>query len=381
MVVPDSASKTRGSLKNRLENVGKLTRQMTLFHSRPGSPVMSYNPTMGDSARKDSDKTRITVFDYRQQGCSEKSYERVEEVFPFRDSDSFTWINIDGLKKKDVRDLCTYFQVHQLTADDILSQGQRAKMDEIGDMIFCLLPMLHYNEQYQGIESEQVSVILMKNKVLSFQDDDSWDAFNPVREKIRAEHSRLRLSGADALFNALLDAIVDQYFVALESVGVKIEEVEELIVRAPNKRALVQINYLRREVSSLRRKVSPVRDLILGILKTDSVLIQKKTKNYFKDVYDHITQANDTVEGYRDLIVNLQDLYLNQMNLKMNEIMKVLAVVTALFAPLSLITGIYGMNFDHMPELHTRYGYFAVLGIMLILFSGMLYYFRKKHWF
>lgn len=360
---------------------GRAARMMNSLHIRTRTPVMPYNPVRGDAGRQDAAESRITVFDYKAAKVTEKTFSSVEEVLHYRDEDSVSWINIDGLRKKEIRALCAHFQVHQLTVDDILSQGQRAKTDEIGDYIFCLLPMLHYNDSQGTLETEQVTMLLMKNAVLSFQDEITWDAFDPVREKLRTEHSRLRTAGADSLLNALLDAIVDQYFVAMEGVGIKIEQVEELIVRDPNNRTMVRANFLRREVSGLRRRISPVRELIGGIMKTESPLIQKKTMTYFKDIYDHIIQAIETAEGYRELIVNLQDLYLNQMNLRMNQIMKVLAVVTALFAPLTLITGIYGMNFDHMPELHTHYGYFVVLAVMLLLFSGMLLFFKKKHWF
>lgn len=345
------------------------------------SSVDRYNPATGDQDRQDADKSVITVFDYHSNGCTEKTYATVEEVLPFRDTESVTWINIDGLIRQEVVTLADHFQIHQLTVEDILSQGQRAKMDEFGDMIFCLLPMLVYQPREDAIEMEQVSLVLTKHAVLSFQESADWDAFNPVREKLETVHSRLRNSGADALYNALLDAIVDQYFVAMESLALKIEQIEELIMKSPNKRSLVRINYLRRETSAVRRSIMPVRELINGILKTESTLIQKKTKTYFKDIYDHIIQANETADGYRDLIVNLQDLYLNQMNLRMNEVMKVLAVVTALFAPLTLITGIYGMNFVNMPELHTRYGYFVVLGVMLLLVIVMLNLFKRRGWF
>lgn len=360
---------------------GRAARMMNTLHLRTRNPVMPYNPARGDAGRQDAAESRITVFDYKAASFTEKTFSSVEEVLHFRDEDSVSWINIDGLRKQEIRTLCEHFQVHQLTVDDILSQGQRAKTDEIGDYIFCLLPMLRYDKSQDSLETEQVSVLLMKNAVLSFQDEITWDAFDPVREKLRTDHSRLRAAGADSLLNALLDAIVDQYFVAMEGVGIKIEHVEELIVKSPNNRTMVQVNFLRREVSGLRRRISPVRELIAGIMKTESPLIQKKTMNYFKDIYDHIIQAIETSEGYRELIVNLQDLYLNQMNLRMNEIMKVLAVVTALFAPMTLITGIYGMNFDYMPELHTRYGYFVVLAVMCVLFAGMLLFFKKKRWF
>lgn len=342
---------------------------------------MIYNPVTGESARKDADKTRITVFNYRNGSCEEKVFDKVEDVYHFRDEDTVTWINIDGIRRKEVRDLCNYFHVHMLTIEDILSIGQRAKMDEMNDMIFCLLPMLYFNSQDNIIEREQISILLMKNVVLSFQDDLTRDPFEGVRDKLRSEQSRLRAAGADALYSALLDAIVDQYFVVMESLGEKMEDVEEFIIRSPDNETPMRINHYRREVGTLRRAISPVADLLNGILKTENALIQKKTKSYFKDIHDHILQANETMENYRELIVILQDLYLNQVNLRMNVIMKVLAVVTALFAPLYLITGIYGMNFDNMPALHTRYGYFVTLGVMFVLFAGMLIFFRKRGWF
>jgi magnesium transporter len=345
------------------------------------SSVTRYNPATGAQDRQDAAHSTITVFDYDSHGCTENTYSSVEEVLHFRDTDSVTWINIEGLIRQEVLILADHFQIHQLTVDDILSQGQRAKMDEFGDMIFCLLPMLVYQSREDTIAREQVSLILTKHVVLSFQESVDPDAFNPVRDKLEAPHSRLRSGGTDALYNALLDAIVDQYFVAMESLALKIEQEEDMIMKSPNKRSLVRINYLRREVSAVRRSIIPVRELINGILKTESALIQKKTKTYFKDIYDHIIQANETADGYRDLIVSLQDLYLSQMNLRMNEVMKLLAVVTALFAPLTLITGIYGMNFVNMPELHTRYGYFVVLGVMLLLVIMMLHLFKKRGWF
>jgi magnesium transporter len=366
--------------KAHSRSCGKKTKQLNPFRARK-HPVMVYNPAVEEAARKDATQSKITVFDYKNGTCLEKVFGTVEEVYRFRDKDSVSWINIDGIRRKEVRAICDYFQVHQLTSEDIVSQGQRAKMDETGEVIFCLLPMLYFNAEDAMAEREQVSLLLMKNVVLSFQEDPSRDAFNTVRDKLRSDHSRLRAGGADALYNALLDAIVDQYFVVMEALGEKIEEVEDLIMKAPNNKTLVHVNHFRREVSLLRRTINPVRDLISGVLKTESSLIQKKTKTYFKDIYDHILQANETADNYRDLIVNLQDLYLNQVNLRMNEIMKVLAVVTALFAPLTLITGIYGMNFTHMPELHTRYGYFITLGVMFSLFGGMLYFFKKRGWF
>jgi magnesium transporter len=342
---------------------------------------MTYNPVTGSLTRKEPEQIKINIFSYKNGECIEKKLSEIKDIFPFCDTDKICWINVAGLRRKEVQELCEHFEISQLTIDDILSVGQRAKMDELGNYIFCLLPMMYFNAELSRIDREQVSLILGKNVVLSFQDEPSRDVFDLVREKLRTDHSRLRNNKADLLYHALLDAIVDDYFMVMEKLGTEIENMEDTILRDPTSKTLAYLNHFRREVSLLRRALTPVRELVNGLLKTETGLIQKKTIQYFKDIYDHILQANETAESYRDLVMNLQGLYLNQVNLKMNEVMKVLAVVTALFAPLSLIAGIYGMNFSNMPELHSRYGYFITLGVMLILFCVMLYFFKKRGWF
>lgn len=343
--------------------------------------VMDYNPASSSSARREPESSQITIFSYKGETCTVESVPAIEGIFPFRDMEEVSWINIDGLRREEVRKVCEYMGVHQLTIDDILSVGQRAKTDDFENIIFSLIPMLYFNPEFNMVEREQVSLLLFNNMVISFQEDPGRDAFNMIRDKLRSGNSRLRAAGPDALYSALLDAIVDQYFEVMEKLGIKIEGLEDLVIKEPNNRTLVRINHYRREISLLRRTISPVKDLIYGILKSESPLIQKKTKNYVKDIYDHIIQANETADNYRDLNINLQDLYVNQVNLKMNEIMKVLTVITALFVPLTLISGIYGMNFDNMPELHTRYGYYVTLGVMLLIFLSMLYFFKKRKWF
>lgn len=380
MPAEKTSEKPQQKIKAAALHAGKLARQLNFLRSRR-SPVMTYNPITGSLSRKEPEKTEITLFSYRNGECLEKKLDTIEEVLPFSDPEKVAWVNISGLRRQDVQRLCENFNIMQLTIDDILSVGQRPKMDELEMYIFCLLQMIYYNEEYSRIEREQISLILTKNTVLSFQEDPSRDVFAPVREKLRADHSKLRNSKADFLYHALIDAIVDDYFIVMEKLGTEIEDMEELILRAPNNQTLAYLNHFRREVSLLRRTLAPVRDLVSGLLKAETLLIQKKTIQYFKDIYDHILQANETAENYRDLVMNLQGLYLNQVNLRMNEVMKVLAVVTALFAPLTLITGIYGMNFDNIPALHTQYGYFITLGVMFFIFCGMLFFFKKRGWF
>jgi magnesium transporter len=254
-------------------------------------------------------------------------------------------------------------------------------MDEIENVLFCLLNMLYFNEQTGAVETEQISIVLGDNFIVSFQEDANRDVFNSIREKLRLSHTKLRLSGADYLCYALLDMIVDHYYNVMEKLGDRIEMLEERIIRSSNTRSLAEINSLRKELIVLKRNVSPVRDLINGFIRSDSDLLEERTTKYFKDILDHITQANELAESYRDMMMNLQDLYLSYVNLKSNEVMKVMAVVTCLLAPATVIGGIFGMNFDKIPYLHHHYGFFIAVGLMLIIPIWMVVIFRRRGWF
>ena len=241
--------------------------------------------------------------------------------------------------------------------------------------------MLYFNEKDSAVETEQISIILGKNFVISFQEDETRDVFDPLRERLKISHTKVRQQGADFLFYTLIDLIVDNYFVVMEKLGEKIETLEEDIVRSPNSRSLAKINMLRKEMIVLKRSIAPVREMVNGILRSDTELIEDRTEKYFKDVYDHIIQANDLAENYRDMMMNLHDLYLSNVNLKMNEVMKVMAVVTCLLAPATVIGGIFGMNFDKIPLLHNKWGFFISVGLMLIVPLIMLRMFIKRGWF
>jgi magnesium transporter len=306
---------------------------------------------------------------------------KVSDCFPYIDSPSHTWINVDGLKKEEVEDLCAHYGIHPLIVEDILSIGQRPKMDEINGLVFCLLNMLYFNEKIASVETEQVSIILGKDFVISFQEDASRDLFNPLREKLKINTSKVRMAGSDFLFYNLVDMIVDNYFLVMEKLGNRIEDLEEEIIKKATNRSLVKINALRKELIVLKRSISPVRELVNGILKTESELIDEKTEKYFKDVYDHIVQAHDLADNYRDMMTNLQDLYLNNVNLKLNEVMKVMAIVTCLLAPAAVIGGIFGMNFDRIPLLHNQWGFYISVGLMLLIPVWMIILFRKRGWF
>ena len=342
--------------------------------------VLQVNPTIIPT-RNEPEVTKFFVYDYDAAHINIKELKNVEECFPYIETPSVSWINVDGLKKTDVESICNHFGIHYLISEDILSLGQRPKMDEINGLLFCLLNMLYFNEKDSAVETEQISIVLGKNFVISFQEDATRDVFNPLRERLRSNNTKVRQNGADFLFYSLLDMIVDNYFLVMEKLGEKIEGLEEDIVRNPDTRSLAKINMLRKEMIILKRSVVPVRELVNGILRSDSKLVEERTEKYFKDVYDHIVQANDLAENYRDMMMNLHDLYLSNVNLKMNEVMKVMAVVTCLLAPATVIGGIFGMNFESIPLLHNKWGFFISVGLMLFVPLAMIKMFRKRGWF
>lgn len=341
--------------------------------------ILKVNPTVIPE-RKASEPTKIFVYDYDTTQLKEAAFDHPENCFPFLDSPSVSWINVDGINKTDVEKICNRYGIHALFIEDILTVGQRPKMDEMDNILFCVLHMLYFNSEIGTVESEQISIVLGKNFVLSFQEDGSRDVFNSIREKLKINNSRLRSGTADYLFYALIDSIVDHYFIVMEKLGEKIEALEEDVVRNSNTRTLAKVNLLRKEMIVLKRTIAPVREMINGILKSESDLIHERTEKYLKDVYDHIVQANDLAENYRDMMITLQDLYLNNVNLKMNEVMKFLAVVTTMLAPATVIGGIFGMNFSVIPFAHHQFGFFVTVGAMMIIPVIMLFWFRRKRW-
>ena len=342
--------------------------------------VLRVNPTIAPT-RQESTEIKIFVFDYDSEHVLSKELASVPECYNFLDSEKVSWINVDGLRKSDVEDLGNHYGIHPLITEDILSIGQRPKMDDINGMLYCLLNMLTFNEETKDIESEQISIILGKGFVISFQEEALKDVFNPLRDKINIAGSKLRQSKADYLFYSLIDMIVDNYFLVMEKFGEGVEALEDDIIRRGDTRTLAKVNALRKEMIFLKRSISPVRELINGILRSESELVEEKTLKYFKDVYDHIIQANELAENYRDMMINLQDLYLNNVNLRMNEVMKVMAIVTCLLAPATVIGGIFGMNFEKIPWLHNQFGFYLAVGMMLIIPIWMLWMFKRKGWF
>ncbi|MES2774102.1 MAG: magnesium/cobalt transporter CorA [Bacteroidota bacterium] len=347
---------------------------------RTRAVVQQYNPTKL-SDRPEPANISIFVYDYNGTQIKQEKLATVKNCFAYVDSPHVTWINVDGLRKADIEELCNRYKIHALIQEDIMSFGQRPKMDEIDGVLFCLLNMLYFNETTGGVEQEQISIVIGQNFVLSFQEDAKRDVFNPLREKLQFSNSKIRQSKADYLFYTMIDLIVDNFFVVMEKLGERIETIEEEIIRKASRQTLNKVNQLRKEMIVLKRNLNPVRDLVSGILRSDSELLEERTEKYFKDIYDHIVQASDLAENYRDMVMSLQDLYLNNVNLKMNEIMKFLAIVTTLMAPATVIGGIFGMNFDAIPYAHHRLGFWLAVGIMVFAPLLMIYFFWRRGWF
>lgn len=323
---------------------------------------------------------KISILDYDEIQFEEKEAKTIEECFPFKDKPTTTWINIDGLHQVDIIEkIGKKFNFHPLLLEDILNTEQRPKIEVFEDHIYIVLKMLYYDDRTNEISSEQISIIFGQNFVISFQEKEG-DIFDPMRERIRTGKGRIRKMGADYLAYSLMDAIVDNYFIILEKIGDDIEEVEESMITNPKPETLHAIHRLKRKMISLRKSVWPLREVVSYLERSESSLIQNPTRIYLKDVYDHAIQVIDTVETYRDVLSGMLDVYLSSISNKMNEIMKVLTIIATIFIPLTFIAGVYGMNFEYMPELKWKWGYPAIWSVMLIVGISMLFYFGKKKW-
>ncbi|HNP44679.1 MAG TPA: magnesium/cobalt transporter CorA [Panacibacter sp.] len=352
---------------------------LPFFNTKRTKEIFNVNPTVLPP-REEAAEIGVYVYDYNSTELKEYDLSDVQDCYLFRDNNNKSWINIDGIRKADVENICNHFGIHPLIAEDILSVGQRPKMDEMDDVMFCVMNMLYFMPS-GAVESEQVSIVLGKDFVISFQENNKRDVFNSLRDKLKVANSKLRQNKVDYLCYMLIDTIVDHYYLVMEKLGERIEQLEEEIIRVGNTRSLARINSLRKELIVLKRNINPVRDLVNGFIRSESDLLDERTTKYFKDVYDHIVQASDLVENYRDMMINLQDLYMSKVNLRLNEVMKVMTIVTCLLAPATVIGGIFGMNFEVIPLTHQKEGFYVAVGMMLLIPVWMIVTFKKRGWF
>ena len=291
------------------------------------------------------------------------------------------WTNVEGIHEVSLLDcIGQTYGLHMLTMEDIGNSDQRLKIEDYASYLFLVVKMLRIDPKSIEIVPEQVSIVLGQDYVLSFQEGAAGDVFDSVRERLKNPQSKLRANGADHLCYALLDAVVDNYYIILETVGERIEELDEELLAVPTPATLAGIHKLKRELIYLRKSVWPMREVLAILQRGDSPLVSKGTQLYLRDVYDHTVQVIDTLETYRDMLSAMTDIYMSSMSNRLNEIMKVLTIITTVFIPLSFIAGVYGMNFSHMPEIHWPWGYAFAWSLMLAVAGGMLVFFRKKKW-
>jgi len=327
-----------------------------------------------------AEKVRITLIDYDETKYEERQIERIEECLPCDITSGVRWINVDGLHDVDVIEkIGNQFNLHPLTLEDILHTGQRPKMEDLESHLFVVVMAFSRNGTGDRIESEQISIVFGANWLISFQEKEG-DTFGMIRDRIRTAKGRIRRMGADYLAYSLIDSVVDNYFGILEWYGERIEDIEEALAINPRQDSLQAIHHLKKEIILLRKSVWPMREVIGGMDRSESPLVSDSVSVYLRDLYDHTIQVMDSVETYQNILSALLDLYLSSVNNKMNEVMKVLTVFASIFIPLTFLVGVYGMNFEYMPELTWRWGYPALWVFMLSVIVGMVIYFKRKKW-
>jgi magnesium transporter len=333
----------------------------------------------------DQHPVRITLIDYDAEHVVEREITSFDDCVEFKDTKSVTWVNIEGVHDVSIIErIGECFGLHPLIMEDVMNTEQRPKLEEYDGYMYIVVRMLYErpgdDEDTMEIDSEQVSLIIGPNLLFTFLEDPG-DVFDPVRKRIRENRGRVRKHGTDYLAYTLIDVIVDNYFAVLERFGDLTEDLEQDVMGSPVRETLVQIQQMKRAMIQVRRAIWPLRDVVNTMLRGGSPLIKKTTIVFLRDVYDHVIRVVDIVETQREMLGGLMDIYLSSVSNRMNEVMKVLTVIATVFIPLTFIVGVYGMNFDNIPELHWAHGYWYVWAIMLSVGLVMLLYFRRRKWF
>ena len=359
-----------------------MLKRKSYFKRRPKSTKALHQApgTVTYVGTKEKVETSLEVIDYNAESYERFTSKNPEDAFKFEEKTRVTWVNLDGLSNTDeIIKVGQYYELHPLIIEDIVNTNQRPKIDEYQDYFFIVAKMLYFKSDGQ-LENEHISMVLGKDYVLTFQ-EAGGDVFDGVRERLAKGKGRIRSRGADYLVFALLDAIVDHYFIVIEEMGDKIENLEEqLFVSQPSDSITLEIQELKKTMLRIRRAVHPLREVVSRLEKVDGGLIQDATVNYIRDLYDHVIQVSENIEIYRDMSWGLMDMYMTTISHRMNEVMKVLTIMASIFIPLTFIAGIYGMNFEYMPELDEPYAYPLLLIVMALLVLGMIFYFKRKRW-
>ena len=365
-------------MRSWLKNETRLPwRFLPKMAKEPGLPP----GTLVHTGEQKTEEVVITLIDYDNEHCDTRQLDDdPSPLAQLRQSPSVSWINVDGVHRVDlIQQIGEQFGLHGLILEDIVHTSQRPKTENYDSHLFVVIQMLTYNEEEQRVRAEQVSMVLGQHYVLTFQENPG-DVFTPIRERIKTAKGRFRYSGPDYLHYDLVDAVVDHYFVVLEKLGERIEALQDDIVNKTDDKTLQRIYTLKPEMILLRRACWPVRELLADLQRSESTLIAETTAPFLRDVYDHSIRVIETMESYRDMANGMLDVYLTMVSNKMNEVMKVLTIIATIFIPLTFIAGVYGMNFQHMPELAWPWAYPVVWIIMVAVAIVMLIMFRRKRW-
>ncbi|PWK17001.1 magnesium transporter [Arcicella aurantiaca] len=327
-------------------------------------------------------ETKVFWTEYNADFYKTHTFPKLGDFNLTLDADKTYWLNIDGIHEpKVIATVGEVFDLHPLVMEDILNTQQKPKFEYYDDeQLFITIKMMEFNPYTREIEVEHLSFILGEGFVISFQEERTKDVFEPILQRLKTSAGKTRRNGADYLLYALIDLVVDNYFVVLEQVSENMERLEEDILTSAKQKSLNELYGIKRELTLMRKTVFPLREMLFNLIREEAPLITPNTSLYLRDVHDHVTQVLETVDSYRELVASLMDLYLSQASNRMNNVMKVLTVISVIFMPLTFVAGIYGMNFDNMPELHWQYGYYYVWGFMILSVIGMLIYFKKKEW-
>lgn len=327
------------------------------------------------------EQTKIELIYYDDESTEVKELSSFEQSSPYLMRKGITWLNIDGVSDVSLIEKAgKFFEINDLILEDIVNTEQRPQVKDFSNFIFVVLKMANYDDSKDELIMEQVSIIVSKNYVISFQEGIKGDVFNLLRERIKKEKDRIRKMGSDYLAHALIDSVVDSYFVVLEKIGLKLEDIEEEILQKPSTKTVEEIHKLKRNLIFLRKAVWPIREVAAFFERSESLILQKSTTLYFRDIYDHTLQLIDLIETFRDISGGILDIYLSNLSNRLNEVMKVLTIISTIFIPLTFIAGVYGMNFRFMPELEWKYGYFVILFVMAVIAFLMGLFFKKKEW-
>ncbi len=328
-----------------------------------------------------SSSSTVTVCGYSESIYQEKDTDNVNDLRKMlKEEAPVIWVHLEGLAGTDLlEEIGLFFNLHKLTLEDILNTDQRSRQETYENYTYVVLKTLFYNDKEHKIETEQISLIVGERHVISVSERES-DNFVKVRQRIKSNKGILHKKGADYLAYTLLDRVVDDYFAVLEAVGERLESLEESLLASPDEKTLKAVHSLKREMLGMRQAVWPLREALTGLEQSDSVFVHADTALHLRDVYFHVVQIVDTVEIYREMLSGLIEIYLSSLNNRLNEVMKILTMFAAIFIPLTLISGIYGMNFKYMPELSWHYGYPFSIGLMATVVIAMLLFFRRKKW-